>query len=336
MIAKRALLYAAGGGIGDSLLATVVARALRDKYEAVDALTLSSHRETLMRVPDLNEVLVDEGEERDVAAVLRARAYDAAVVTWATARTARIPQLARIPLRVGQSRRLYSHRFNRRVAVRSELGDVTSHWTDILLDYARAIGCDTSDTAPVFVPTSDDESAAATLIQRLTDGNAFAILHPANAEATRREVQWPTRAWSSLALALSERAGVRVLISGSDADREIASRIAQDGDAIAIAGETPIGVFGALARRARVFAGITTGTMHVAAAVGAPTVGVFPFQTDTPERWAPHGPRTAVVRATYPCRTGERKETCPDYACIANLDIPRIIASVQQMTAVLS
>ena len=67
--------------------------------------------------------------------------------------------------------------------------------------------------------------------------------------------------------------------------------------------------------------------MHVAAAVGAPTVGIFPFQTDYPERWGPRGARTAVVRATYPCRPGETKETCPDYACIANLDVEGIVAA---------
>ncbi|MDQ2871956.1 MAG: glycosyltransferase family 9 protein, partial [Candidatus Eremiobacteraeota bacterium] len=76
---------------------------------------------------------------------------------------------------------------------------------------------------------------------------------------------------------------------------------------------------------------ISTGSMHVAAAVGAPTVGIFPFQTDTPDRWAPLGTRTAVVRASFPCRPGERKETCPDYACIAALDVPGVIAAVETL-----
>jgi len=41
MAAERALLVAAGGGIGDTLLAGVVARALRMRYEAVDAVVLA-------------------------------------------------------------------------------------------------------------------------------------------------------------------------------------------------------------------------------------------------------------------------------------------------------
>ena len=51
---NRALLYCAGGGIGDSLIATVVAQALRGRYDSVDALTLPGHRSTLELVPEID------------------------------------------------------------------------------------------------------------------------------------------------------------------------------------------------------------------------------------------------------------------------------------------
>ncbi|MGZ3503563.1 MAG: glycosyltransferase family 9 protein [Vulcanimicrobiaceae bacterium] len=329
---ERALLVCAGGGIGDSLVASVVGRALRSRYSAVDALTLPSHRSTLERVPDFDRVYEDDGrDEREIAAMLEPARYAAAVVTWATARTARVPQLAGIPIRVGQARRLYSHRFTHRVTVRSEVGDVTSHWSQILLDYARAIGCDTADTYPRFVPTADDEREADALLDslRLAAGD-FAIVHPTNAIAPARGI-WPTQGWSALVRALRDRFDVPVVVSGSSDDAAIAGEIAREGGGTSIAGRTSMGAFAATARRARVFAGITTGSMHVAAAVGCPTAGIFPFQTDTPERWAPLGQRTAIVRASYPCRSGERKESCPDYACIAHLDVPRILAAVEAL-----
>ncbi len=148
---NSALLVCAGGGIGDSLLASLCARALRRRFAPVDALTLPGHRETLEHVPDIDHVLVDDGAAAAaIAERLRERNYRAAVVTWATRRTAEIPFLARIPIRVGQARRLYSRLFTHRVVVRSERGDVTSHWSQILLDYARAIGCDTDEEYPRF------------------------------------------------------------------------------------------------------------------------------------------------------------------------------------------
>jgi ADP-heptose:LPS heptosyltransferase len=325
---SRALLYCAGGGIGDSLLASVVARALRQRFEAVDALTLPGHRDVLERVPDFGDVLVDDGEsESELAQRLERRAYDACVVTWATPRTARIPQLAKIPVRVGQARRLYSWRFTHRVPVRSEAGDVTSHWTQILLDYARALNCDTADTAPRLRLLEADEREAQTLLAQLQlNGKPYCIVHATNAIAPERNI-WPVSGWTALVRAVTTHFGAAVLLSGANQDSGIVESIAQDSAAIPIAGKIALGGFAALARQAKLFAGITTGSMHVAAAVGAPTVGIFPFQTDTPERWAPLGARTAVVRASFPCRPGERKETCPDYACVANLDVPRIIAA---------
>jgi ADP-heptose:LPS heptosyltransferase len=330
-INRRALLYCAGGGIGDSLMATVVAQALHQRFSHVDSLTLPGHREVLERVPDVDDVIVDDGaKERDLAAELAERRYDACVVTWATPRAALVAQRARIPARVGQARRIYAYRFTKRVAVRSETGDVSSHWSDILLDYARALDCDAPGAMPRFVPTQSDELEADRALNGIGDGR-FVILHPTNAVATRRGI-WPTQGWSALARALRERFGIPVLVSGTEADRAIVEAIVRDSGATSLAGGTPIGAFGALARRARCFVGITTGSMHVAAAVGCPTVGIFPFQTDFPERWAPLGAQTAVVRASYPCHAGDTKETCPDYACIANLDVPRIVAAAELLT----
>ncbi|MGC1380711.1 MAG: glycosyltransferase family 9 protein [Candidatus Baltobacteraceae bacterium] len=330
-MAERALLYCAGGGIGDSLVASVVARALHQRFAAVDALTLASHAALLERVPDVDGVSIDAGDERALARRIAEGGYRACVVTWATARTARVAQLAGVPVRVGQARRIYSFRFTDRVVVRSERGDVTSHWSDILLDFARAIGCDTGDRSYRFVPTGDDEREA----EGLGTGGDFIILNPCNAVASQR--RWPIEAWAVLAKVLQERWGTRVLVSGSSADAPIADAIVERagvaGEIVSIAGRTSIGGFGALARSARAFVGITTGSMHVAAAVGCPTVGIFPFQSDFPERWAPLGAHTAVVRPSYPCHKGDTKERCPDYACIANLDIPRILTAVESLVS---
>lgn len=331
----KALLYCAGGGIGDSLVASVVARALHERYATVDALTLPGHRSTLERVPDIDDVLVDDGgDERALARSLEERGYDACVVTWATPRSARVAQLAKIPERVGQARRLYSFRFTRRVVVRSERGDVTSHWTAILLDYAHTLGCDTADRFPRFLPTADDDAQANSVMTAhgLTAGN-FIVLHPTNAIAPKRGI-WPTQGWAQVARGLRERFAMPVVLTGTPADTSINDAIAAVSGATSLAGKLGIGGFGAFVAKARAFVGITTGSMHVAAAVGAPTVGIFPFQTDFPERWAPVGERTAVVRASYPCHPGDTKETCPDYACIAHLDVPRIVAAAQALAAV--
>lgn len=321
MGADRALLVAAGGGIGDTLLAGVVARALRTRYAAVDAVVLPAHADLAAYVPSIDRVI-------SLGAPLSER-YGAAIVTWATFRTALLPWLARIPIRVGQSRRLYSVLFTQRVVVRSELGDRTTHWTQILLDYARAIGCDLADARPQFAVSDEDRSASRVLLRVHDIDGPYYLLHPTRGLSAQRS-RWPTAGFVALARQLVARDRFPVLVTGAPDDAGIAETIAAGAGrgVIAVAGATTIGGFAALAETARAVVAMDSGPMHVAAAVGAPTVGIFALQSDEPDRWAPLGPRVAVVRPTYPCPPGHRKETCPDFACVRELDDARILAAL--------
>jgi ADP-heptose:LPS heptosyltransferase len=134
----------------------------------------------------------------------------------------------------------------------------------------------------------------------------------------------------ALAKRLVARDGVPVLVTGSAEDAPVAEAIADGAGqgVVAVAGATTIGMFAAVAERARAVVAMDSGPMHVAAAVGAPTVGVFALQSDEPDRWAPLGPRVASVRPSYPCPPGHRKETCPDFACVRELDEARILAAL--------
>jgi heptosyltransferase-2 len=326
MAAERALLVAAGGGIGDTLLAGVVARALHTRYEAVDAVVLAAHADVASHVPAIDRTIV-LGER------LPAR-YAAAIVTWATLRTALLPWIARIPVRVGQARRLYSPLFTDRVVVRSELGDRTTRWTQILLDYARAIGCDAADDRPQFAVRDDERSAARVLLRVHDVDGPYYVLHPTRGLSAQRS-RWPTEGFAALAARLAARDRIPVLVTGSPEDAPVAEAIAAGAGrgVISIAGATSIGGFAALAETARAVVAMDSGPMHVAAAVGAPTVGIFALQSDEPDRWAPGGPRVAVVRPSYPCPPGHRKETCPDFACVRELDDARILAALDGLLA---
>ena len=326
MAAERALLVAAGGGIGDTLLAGVVARALRSRYDAVDAVVLAAHADVAAHVPAIDRTIV-------LGQRLPAR-YAAAVVTWATLRTALLPWLARIPVRAGQARRWYSPLFTRRVVVRSELGDRTTRWPQILLDYARAIGCDVADDRPQFAVRDDERSAARILLRVHDVGGPYYLLHPTRGLSALRS-RWPVEGFVALAAVLAARDRIPVLVTGSAEDAPIAEAIAAGAGrgVISVAGATTIGAFAALAETARAVVAMDSGPMHVAAAVGAPTVGIFALQSDEPDRWAPNGPRVAVVRPTYPCPPGHRKETCPDFACVRELDGVRVLAALDGLLA---
>src|SRR5216684_143206 len=62
---------------------------------------------------------------------------------------------------------------------------------------------------------------------------------------------------------------------------------------IDLVGRTDLLTAAALLRRAALFVGNDTGIMHIAAATGTPTLGLF--GPSRPEQYAPWGPRTAVA-----------------------------------------
>ena len=326
----RALLIAAGGGVGDAFMASIVARALREGYATVDVLALPSHRSILQGNPDIAAVL-DEADPE----TLRTARYDAAVCTWATLENALLPLQAGIPIRVGQSRRLYSFLFTERIRVRSELGDRETHWTQILLDYARALGCETEDTQPrVALAEADRAEADRILAQAGVDGGGpFAILHPTRGIANPQ--RWPAEPFARLARALVERYALPLFVTGSPQDRPFVERLfahETEPTAIDLAGGTSLRSFTALAERARFVVAMDSGPMHLAASTGTPTVGIFALRSDEPRRWAPLGPRTAVVRGTYPCPPNHRKETCPNFACVSALEFAPIFEAVDRLT----
>ncbi len=327
-----ALVICTGGGIGDVLLATPVIRALGQRFGDVVALTTPQHRSVLEHDPELAEVWTTGRSLRADVAKARARRFSAAVVTWASPRAAALPFLAGVPLRAGQARRLYSPLFTHRVVVRSERGDRTSHWTQILLDFARALGCDTADASPRFAVTPEDRASAAGLLARagVATGEPYVVLHPTRGISAARE-RWPIARLGELARALGEQQRARVVVTGGPQDRAVADAIAIAGGAIALGGRSTLGELGALAQGSRAVVAMDSGPMHISAAVGAPTVGIFALQSDEPRRWAPLGACTAVVTATYPCPPSHRKETCPNFACVAELDIAGVLATLDAL-----
>jgi ADP-heptose:LPS heptosyltransferase len=322
----KALVVCTGGGIGDVLLATPMMRALHSRYDEIVALTTFGRGGILRGNPDISEVWFDEGNVWKMSRRIAAAHFDASITTWATMRTALLPYLGGVRTRVGQTRRLYSGLFTHRIAVRSEFGDRTTHWTRILLDFSRALECDIADATPVFVVDSQARAEAHAALEALGVRPPFAILHPTRGISERRP--WPTQRLGEAGKALGERLGVRILVSGSERDRAITEDVARLSGGVSLAGKMSLAAFAATAQRARCVVAMDSGPMHLAAAVGAPTVGIFAMQCDEPDRWAPLGPRAATVRATYPCPPGHRKENCPDFACVRELSIENILKAV--------
>jgi lipopolysaccharide export system permease protein len=117
---------------------------------------------------------------------------------------------------------------------------------------------------------------------------------------------WPNKEWAADRFAAliaqltgpgGALAGARIALFAGPGERERAlaavSGVAS-GRLIDLAGRTPLTLAAGCLARADLYVGNDSGLMHIAAAAGCPTLGLFGPSRD--ELYAPWGPRAAVVR----------------------------------------
>ena len=342
--AKRALVVHTGGGLGDVLLSRPVVDTLHSAGYAVDFLSRESTAAALDGHPKIEQSMTiatkDPQGPREMlswAQRIKGGGYDVALLLWSTSRWAWTLKLAGVPVRVGQdSRLLYSFTFTHRVRVRSEHGDDFSHWTEVLLDYPRALGL--QPLAPEV--TYPVDGSVATKVEELLVGADFAGRHgpllgfhsgkglPLGPE------RWPVEHFARMAAELQQHLDARLVLTGGPGEVEIVSRVARglSPGFLNLAGRTDLKTLAGVAKRCEVFICPDSGPMHLAAAVGTPVVGIYALDEDFPQRWAPFGVPHQVIRPTRPaCPPGCRKPTCPNFACYLKVKPSAVAEAVRSL-----
>jgi heptosyltransferase III len=133
-------------------------------------------------------------------------------------------------------------------------------------------------------------------------GRRYVVFH-AWPGGYRQEVkEWPTDRWVALGIELATR-GYSIMLTGGARDTtrcaDLANHLRGAGVNVDdVAGRRTLAETAALLARASCVVSVNTGIMHLAAAVGAPTVSL-----DGPTsaaRWGPIGDRVRSVESTFP------------------------------------
>jgi ADP-heptose:LPS heptosyltransferase len=145
------------------------------------------------------------------------------------------------------------------------------HEVDRYLEVVGLVGAEPAGLEPRLELTDADHAEAAKVLPRC-DGPLVA-LHPGVTDPRRR---WPVRSFAAVADAVHD-AGARVLLTGAPGDAPLTSAVAGAAGVPVtdLTGRTGLGGLGAVYRRCAVVAGVDTGPLHLARAVGAATVTVF-------------------------------------------------------------
>jgi heptosyltransferase III len=175
--------------------------------------------------------------------------------------------LSRGTMRVASETSRYRAFFNVHVPFTPQ----SSHKVDMLLGLLSGLGLDVGDAAP-YVTLGDDERRRAREVWRSLGLDAHAHVVGIVLGA-RGDKQWPLAQVVELVRGLHEGHDARVVLFGGPEEQE---RLREVGRAlppdVAIAPLVALRVFGALLARCSAVVTSDSGPMHLAAAVGAPTV----------------------------------------------------------------
>jgi len=210
------------------------------------------------------------------------------------------------------------------------------HTVELNLDALRRVGIypEEEEKRLVMVPgEAAEQRVDGLLAQHGLAAKGFVQVHPTS--------RWLFKAWTEARNAELLRAlvrdGHRVVLTGAPDAREkaIIGRILEHaGEGITdLSGQLTLREMGAVAGRARVFFGVDSAPMHIAAAMGTPVVALFGPSGE--HEWGPWMVPHRVVTSAHPCRPcgndgcggGKVSE------CLTSLPVDRVRAAINELLA---
>lgn len=153
------------------------------------------------------------------------------------------------------------------------------------------------------------------------------IIHPGSGAEVK---SWPLHNWRALVRNFPD---ARVVLTGSTAERPLCDAIAEPfPHAMSIAGNTTLPGLAAALRSATVAVGTDNGPMHLAGALGVPTVRLFGPSNPTRYGPWPGTPGQAVIQAGWICPrcedlSSQRESGC---GCMLAITPERVVAAVRE------
>lgn len=311
----RSILVLALSGIGDALMASPAIRALRTRFPAarIDLLTMFGGVADIYRENTAvsNVLFWNFLKENPLASLkfvlgLRARRYDVSMVVFPANRWPYnvISRLVGAKARLGHE---YLHANvrslnvlnNARIPENDDLHNVEEN-----LRLAARLGAEipAQPALELTVPAAARQQADAWLAENgVAAGEFVAGIHAGSAVFKNQiNKRWSAAGYAEIARRLAAERGARALLFGGPEEEELNRSIAaMSGGAATVVRTAGFLATAALMQRCGLFISNDSGLMHVAAALGLPTVAVFGYTSHIHTR--PWSGNSVVVRHDLPC-----------------------------------
>ena len=331
------ILIRATNWVGDAVMSLPAIRAVHARFPQAEIVVLArpwvadlyAHETSVHRVIPYIAAsgFHGLGAKFRAAQMLRGERFDCAILLQNAFEAAAIAWLARIPWRIGYDRDGRAALLTDPIPIPRE-GEIPRHERFYYLEMLRRAGLIDELPESNALDLEGADAARHDGVRRFEERNIHGPVvgvSPGAAYGTAK--QWLPERFAEAAIHVARSEARSVVVFGSRSERElceiVAQAIRQSGvDARNLAGETTLREFIELAAACRVFLTNDSGAMHVASALGVPTVAVFGATDDTTT--GPTGSLARIVREPVECSPCLLRECPIDHRCMTRVPSARV------------
>ena len=323
------------GALGDIVHALPAAAALRRAYPdaRIDWLVDARHRELLTLVPVIDRIATLErsslGGWLDVARQLRPVRYDVALDFQGLLKSAVLARASGAQRVVGFSiwhlREKTATPFYSDAIDTTTTGALSAHVIRKNLQLLKAVNV---EEERIEFPLSAVPSAATDTVREQAAGSPIALINPGAAWPNKR---WRPEHFGEAAAFLRDVRGYLPFVLWGPGEEALARAVVDASDGSArLAPPTRLVDLVELCRAASLMVSGDTGPLHIASAVGTPSVSLF-GPTD-PERNGPWSSEDVVISRFHSCSCHYERRCHRSDWCLASITAAEVTAAIQMRT----
>jgi heptosyltransferase II len=311
------ILVRATNWIGDAVMSLPALRAIRERFSTARIAVLAKPwvADLYGRESFIDEIILYSGQSPwRTGHELRTRRFDCAILLQNAFEAAWIAWLARIPTRIGYKRDGRQLLLTRAVDV-PKPGEIPRHERFYYLELLLRAGL--IDTLPASPEIRLHRDAA-------QNGKRVIGVSPGAAYGNAK--RWLPERFAEAAGGLAAARGASIALFGSKAERDLCEQVAQRLNGCQVvnyAGQTTLAQFIDLASACELFLTNDSGAMHIASALGIPTVAIFGATDDTTT--GPTGSNARVIRQPVECSPCLLRECPIDHRCMTGVSAERVV-----------
>jgi heptosyltransferase-2 len=341
------ILVRATNWVGDAVMSIPALQALRASFPAAHIAILAKPWVAGLygREPFCDELIPYEappgvrglGEKWQIAAALRRRRFDCAVLLQNAFEAAAVARAAGIPERIGYRRDGRAWLLTRAVPL-PRPGEIPRHQRFYyleLLKRAELISCDADDGE---IRLSGASAAAEQGCARFRNEDIVGpVIGVSPGAAYGGAKRWLPERFGEAAILVARERNAAIAIFGSKDERDVCSLVQQTIEvaglrSINFAGTTALAEFIELAAACEVYLTNDSGPMHIASALGVPTVAIFGATDEIAT--GPTGGHSRVVRKPVDCSPCLLRECPIDHRCMTAVSAERVAETALSLIAV--